>query len=548
MDKITKNIHVTRTKNWVLTHKLASLIILVIAVPGAIFGYRYWFAGSGELRYVVTEARLGNIQSSVSGTGYVSSENQIDIKSKVSGDITNINVRAGDKVALGQIIARVDSRDALIALETQRIAYAKLIKSAKPEDIKAAEYNLTKAYSDAWNAVSDTYLDLSDIMSGLKTLIYGNTGYLNEASLRSLGASNIEYRQLAGLSYDEANRLYEKSLSQYKSLNRTSSRADIENLLEKTYEMIRQTADALKNTRNALNYISERNSNYDTAGLASASTLVNTWSSSVNSTISSILSAENSVITNDNTLNNLKTGADSLDIQSAALSLQEKQNAYDDYFIRAPYDGIIAKVDVNVGSSASGAIIATIVSNKKFADIPLNEIDAASVKPGNRVRVSFDAAPELVVDGLVEEADLVGTVSQGVVTYNIRVMFEADDRVRAGMSASAEIVTNEKSGVIVIPASAVKSKRNIRYVDIFNPPLSGTKEELQAGVPSTILPIQNNVEVGIFNDTQIEITSGLNAGDQVVIRTIATSTPITSSAPTLFGGGGGQSGNIRLNR
>ncbi|GEM_PF-1306351 len=532
-------------RKWIIAHKIGTALIVVAL---AFVGYSIYknYSGAGETRYVVTEARLGTIASSVSGTGYVSSENQIDIKSKVSGDILRVYARAGDKVYAGQIIAEVDSRDALLALQNQQIVYQKLVKPADAIDVQAAEENLNKSYSDAWGAVSNTYLDMPTIISGLKDIIYTTNGYLNKQNLRLLSETAVNYSYIAGQNVDKAESLYEKAIQIYKGLNRSSSQKDIDALLQETYDMAKQTADALKDTRNAINYISQQYPTYSTNTLNTTSTNINTWSGDINSSLSSILSSGNSILTNKKILSDLREGADSLDIQASALALKGKENAYSDYFIRAPYDGLIAKVDVTVGMSASVGTIATIVSTRKFAEIPLNEIDAAGVKIGNKVKVTFDAVPGLSVDGLVEEADLVGTIDQGVVTYNIKISFDADERVRAGMSASVDIITNQKENVIVIPASAVKTKGQNRYVEIFNPPLDGTKQALLMGVPSPVPPTQKAVQIGLSNDMEVEITDGLAVGDQVVTRTTTVSAPTKNAAPTMFGGGGAQSGNVRL--
>lgn len=532
-------------KKWIIAHKIGTVLI-VVAV--AFVGYNTYkhYSGAGETRYAVVEARLDTIASSVSGTGYVSSENQIDIKSKVSGDILRVYAKAGDKVYAGQIIAEVDSRDALLALQNQQIVYQKLVKPADTVDVQAAEENLNKSYSDAWGAVSNTYLDMPIIISGLKDIIYTANGYLNEQNLRLLGTAPVDYSYTAGQNVDKAENLYIQAIQTYKGLNRSSSQKDIDALLEETYNVAKQTADALKDARNAINFISQQYPTYAVNTGNTTSTNINTWSGDINSSLSSILSAENSILSNKKTLSDLKKGADSLDVQASALALKAKENTYSDYFIRAPYDGLIAKVDVSVGSSASGATIATIVSTRKFAEIPLNEIDAAGVKIGDKVKITFDAVPGLSVDGVVEEADLVGTVAQGVVTYNIKISFDADERVRAGMSASVDIITNQKDNIVVVPASAVKTKGPNRYVEIFNPPLVGTRQVLLSGVASPIPPTQKIVQVGLSNDTEVEITEGLVAGDQVVTRTVSVSTSAKTTTPTILGGGGAQSGNVRL--
>src|SRR6266404_2210947 len=110
-------------KKWVLRHKIRGAIIILAIFGLGFLGYKHFFAKSGETKYVLAEAKIGKITSSVSGTGYVSAQNQIDIKSKVSGDITYVGVKSGDFVKQGTTIAKVDARDAEIALENQQISY-----------------------------------------------------------------------------------------------------------------------------------------------------------------------------------------------------------------------------------------------------------------------------------------------------------------------------------------------------------------------------------------------------------------------------------------
>ena len=514
-------------------HRISTTSIIIVLAIGGYYTYKHYTNTSGETRYVLGRARMGNIQTTVSGTGYVSSENQIDIKSKVSGNITYVGVKAGDKVREGQLIAQVDSRDAALALESAKIAYDKLVEPAKQTDLKEAQDSVNKSYNDAWNAVSGTFLDMPTIASGLKALLYSQNGYLNEEQMYTLGDLALSYRNQTGLSYDKAEALYESAIIEYKSLSRLSNQDNIDTLVNDTLAMLKATADALKNARNTVNYINTEYPTYNTASESTVSSNINSWSDEINTDLSNLVSAQNSVTVEKNALDKLQEGADTLDIASQKVALQEKQNTYNDYFIRAPFDGVIARVGVKVGEEANGAVIATIVGNKNIAEIPLNEIDAANVKVGEKVNLTFDAAPGLNIVGDVDEVDLVGEVSQGVVTYNIKISFNSNPVVKSGMSVSADIITDEKDNILVVPSSAVKTRGNAHYV------------EEQRGA-STTPPVEVPVEIGISNDTETEILSGLKAGDVIVVRTIAPSTATqTSSAPSLFGGGG-SSGNVRF--
>jgi len=133
----------------------------------------------------------------------------------------------------------------------------------------------------------------------------------------------------------------------------------------------------------------------------------------------------------------------------------------------------------------------------------------------------------------------VGTVSQGVVTYNVSISLDVDDvRVKPGMSVSAIIMTDSVQDVVVVPSSAIKNQNGLNYVEVFNAPLASALPGVQ-GSTSTILPKQVEVQVGLVDDASTEITSGLKVGDIIVIKTITATTKTTTSAPSILGSMGG---------
>jgi HlyD family secretion protein len=181
-------------------------------------------------------------------------------------------------------------------------------------------------------------------------------------------------------------------------------------------------------------------------------------------------------------------------------------------------------------------VVATIVSAKKIADISLNEVDVSKISVGNKATLTFDAIEGLNISGEVTEIDQVGTVTQGVVTYNVKIVFDTDDiRIKPGMSVSAAIITEVKSNVLTVPNGAIKSSGGTSYVLVFDPPLAaGTSGPV--GIASALAPIEKTVEVGTSNDTETEILSGISEGQQVVSRTISATAASSQSAPSLFGG------------
>lgn len=181
------------------------------------------------------------------------------------------------------------------------------------------------------------------------------------------------------------------------------------------------------------------------------------------------------------------------------------------------------------GSSRQVPMIIGDLSTIK-AQVQVNEVDVSSASIGQKAMLTFNAIDGLSVSGKVEKMDSLGTLTQGVVTYNVTISFDSlDPRIKPEMSVSAAIITGVKQDVLIVPNSAVKSQGGGSFVQV-----------LKNGQTS---PQQVPVEVGISNNTDTEIISGINAGDKVVTQTINSSaTTSTSSSGNLrvpgLGGGG----------
>lgn len=191
-----------------------------------------------------------------------------------------------------------------------------------------------------------------------------------------------------------------------------------------------------------------------------------------------------------------------------------------------------------------------MITKQKVVELSLNEVDAAAVKVGQKVTLTFDAVEDLSLTGKVASIDTIGTVSSGVVSYTVDISFDTqDDRVKSGMSANATIITEVKTDVLTVPSAAVKSQNDTNYVLVFETPIDSTTGS--QGTPSTVAPVQKTVTTGIAGDSTIEILSGIEEGTQVVTKTMTGTTAAktttttssnrqtTSAASLLSGNGGG---------
>jgi len=559
--------------------------ILLILVLAGYFGYTKFLKKNGATRYVLAQVQKGTILVSVSGSGQISTEDQIDIKPKISGEVAEIFAEEGKEVKAGKLIVRLDDsdyqkavRDAETALETAKLELDKLLEppdelallqaenalAQAKESKQKAQDNLEKAYEDGFNTVANAFLDLPTIMAGLQDILLGddfskiqsNINYYTDTT-KVYDERVFQYSQDAYDRYQNARKDYDQNFADYKSASRYSERNVIEALINQTYETTKAIAEAVKSANNLIQFYKDKLTERDLKPDPLADThlsLLNNYTGKTNSHLLSLLSikrtiedskdaitnADRSIEEKEKSLAKLKAGPDELDVRAKKIAIQQKEDnlltAKENLAkcsIYAPFDGVISDVKVKKGDTvSSGTALATLITEQKIAEITLNEIDAAKVKVGQKATLTFDALPDLTLTGKVVEVETVGTVSQGVVSYGVKIALDTEEeRIKPGMSVTADIIIDAKTDVLVLPNSAVKSQAGVYYVELVKAD-EKLSQQLLANVSGVILPespTSQPVEVGLSNDTSTEIVSGLREGDIVVSSTI---TPTTQTNQT----------------
>ncbi len=169
-------------------------------------------------------------------------------------------------------------------------------------------------------------------------------------------------------------------------------------------------------------------------------------------------------------------------------------------------------------SSSSGSKLFSIIDFKSLrVVVSVSEVDATNVAIGQPATLTFDAVPDKTFTGTVTNIDTVGTTTSGVTSYNVEITLDVlDPALKPGMTASASIITSKKDNVLLVPNLAVRNEGAQTVVDV-----------IRNGVAQTV-----PVTVGGSNDSQTEITQGLQAGDTIVTST-------TSGGSSVFSGRGG---------
>ncbi len=237
-------------------------------------------------------------------------------------------------------------------------------------------------------------------------------------------------------------------------------------------------------------------------------------------------------------LETLKAGADSLDIRTKRNVVAQKQDALSqakedvaNHNIYAPYDAIVAVADIKKGDSvSSSSSLATLITKQKIAEITLNEVDVSKLKKGQKAIVKFDSIENFEITGEVAEIDVIGNVSQGVVTYDVKIIFDTqDERIKPGMSISVSIIIDKKLDVLVVANAAVKTSGTNQYIEMPDEKIDLALSENKNGIVLKSPLKQIQIQTGLFDDTNTEIVSGLNEGDIIITKKINPATATTAN-------------------
>lgn len=474
---------ITSIKNFIVNYKKTAIAIAVIIVAGT------WYALASSTPTVTTytlgTVSRGTVVATVTGTGQVSSVNQITIPAKTGGEITSLRVLPGDQVSQGQIIATIDNRSLRISLDQ-------------------AKSNLEKAKRNLSNDIATYNLSFQNQLISLNSSLVAqpSTENATAAAPTVSGTYNStekgEYKLRA---YDCARGI----CVAYSGI-------------ESGNELIPTNIAFPIGTRGV--YVK----------FATLPQSGDQWTITVPSPLSGSYLSQTQNIASAQQSHEISVANGQSSIRDAEIALESAQYNYDNSFVRAPIGGIIGQVSTSKGQTvSSGTTVATLVGTEQYVDVSFNEVDVAKISLGDRATATFDAIEDLMITGRVASIDQIGTVSSGVVNYTVRIVFDTnDERVKSGMSTSITISTDTRADVLTVPNSAIKTSGGSSYV------LTATSET----DPS---PVQVTVEVGLADDTLTEITSGLTEGQSIVTRTTTSNTTATtgSSAPSILNAVGG---------
>ncbi len=205
----------------------------------------------------------------------------------------------------------------------------------------------------------------------------------------------------------------------------------------------------------------------------------------------------------------------------AEVALRQAQRNLELGTLRAPFAASVGRVGMRVGEPAGANAFITLVDVSSYhVDVPVDELDIAQVEIGQRAEISLDALPGQTIGGRVTTIAPQATRSEtGTTSYTVTVTLDGGNPdVRPGMTAVVEIITAEKDNALLAPRRALRVEGGRSYVYVPDPTLRS--QPALPGQPAPPPGIRREVEVGLSNSEFIEILSGLNAGDEVLVQDV----------------------------
>lgn len=517
---------------------------------------------SKEPVYQLAKVEIGDVTQIVSVTGAATSAKEADLQFENSGKIKEIAVEVGSRVLAGDILIKLDtaelnaqliSNQAALAIaqaqldqtlagnrlediqvyETDVVSAKVSLENKKQALIDAAddtENDLRQAYEDADDILNDAYNKASDAVYKQVDDLFTNDNVNPQLTFNIFNATLENAVESARLVAAEELSALKNELMVLDIQNQETTDEELTKAKGHLYFIRDFLADAMNVLNNAANLTASDLSSYK-SGVTTARTNINTALTNIVAQEQSIAAVKiaNQISVNvaqaavDTAQAALKSAQDKLVLKKAApiqadvdlakakvrqaqanvLQIQEKINKA---VLRAPIGGFITAISKEVGEMAqpSDIIISIIAADHFQIEANVSETEIAKIKLEDQIKMTLDALdPDEKFTGKIIKIDPAETVISGVIYYKITSAFDIkDERIKSGMTANLEIQTDRKENVLFLPYYAIYETNGRQYVKM----LSDDGKI-----------IEKDVRTGLEGEVSVEITEGLEVGQQVIV-------------------------------
>ena len=479
----------------------------------------YWFfirGGQGNGAPAMGQFTSDTVQRrdltvAVSGTGTVTPIDSYYLKPLVTGEVLEAPFEVGDRVEKGDVLYRLDAKDAEMSIQQAELSVRQAQKSY--DDLAG---NLTVRAGGA-GVVQKVLVQRGDLVSpGTPVAEVADTSTLtvtlpfHSAEAQSIRAGQSAQVTIGGTMETLPGRVESVSSAE---------------LVGAGGALVRQVKIRVDNpgALTAANSATAAVGDIACAGSANfeeslRQTVVAQASGEVTEvhvTAGSKVSAGSALATLGGTAAQSSLEDMAIALENAQLALQRSRDALENYTITAPISGTVIEKNVkagdNVNNTEAGALAVIYDLSYLKLEMNISELDLSKVAAGQPVDITADAIPGEVFEGRVDRVSINGTTTNGFTTYPATILLEDYGNLNPGMNVSADIVVERVKNALSIPAAAVQRGDTVLV------PLEGCLSPDGATVLDPAKTEERAVTLGGGDGEYVEITSGLNEGDTVLV-------------------------------
>jgi len=219
-------------------------------------------------------------------------------------------------------------------------------------------------------------------------------------------------------------------------------------------------------------------------------------------------------IDSDSLRDNLKSAK--LNLESAQLSANTAASNLDNYTIKSPISGTVIEKKLKAGDKVDGVSSGTLATiyDLSYLKMQMNvdELNIGKVQVGQTVEITADALPGQSFTGTVDRVSINGTTTNGFTTYPVTITLQEYGDLKPGMNVSARILGETAENALCVPVAAVSRGNTVQVAQ------PGALAEDGVTVADASKIEERAVVLGINDDAYIQITSGLEEGETVLME------------------------------
>ena len=490
------------------------LLALLLAVAALVWGAISILGGKTETAatgYVVAQAVRRDLTVSVSGSATLEPADSYQVTTLISGEIESAPFEEGDLVTQGTLLYAMDSGDAQssvsranISVEQAKLSYAQAQEALQPTASMSGTIN--EVYVHNGDSVT-AGTALAKIVASTDVTVDFLFPYVEPSEFYAGQSATVFVGNFDGPVQGSVVSVSNSTSITSNGMKGSSVRVKVNNpgVLSDAY-----TASAVIGS-----YCS-----YGSAAVTMPDSV--TVYASGSGSVTGFDKLAGSTVQKGEVLCTIESEANRQQLQNARLTVESSRlsastaaGAVDDYKITSPISGTVIEKNFKAGDKVDGSASGTLAVIYDLSCLKMkmnvNELDIGKVQVGQTVEITAAALPGQTFTGQVEKVSVNGTTTNGFTTYPVTITVSEYGGLKPGMNVSATILCETAENVLCVPVGAVERGNTVLV------PGEGAMAEDGTAVADPSKLEERTVALGFNDEAYIEITSGLEEGDTVLI-------------------------------